>query len=406
MQKVEAIETHSDQELATLTLDGAAPLGDTYALYDGQRINVFGGIAGEEVVAKIVRYRRRRRQIVSGVVVEVLRPSPHRVAPPCPHFGPCTGCQWQHVDYERQLELKHAAVMEQMSAYRALKDVAVEPTLPSPQQLNYRNHARFTVRNGGQIGFVNRIRRRFVRIDECMLMDSWINETLARLQGSAAETSQLTMRYGVNTGDWLVQPAMHNEEIPIPTGQGHYRERLLDRPFRIASPSFFQVNTKQAERLGELVRQRLDLAGGETVVDAYAGVGTFAVLLAPFARRVIAIEESFSALKDAAINTLGIDNLEFVEGRTEDVLDELPDAPDAVVLDPPRTGCDANALEALVRRPPRRVVYVSCEPETLARDLDLLVRGGFRVDRVEPLDMFPQTFHVECVATLTGATVV
>ena len=406
MQKLEATETGSDQELATLTLDGAAPLGDTYALYDGQRINVFGGIAGEEVVARIVRYRRRRRRIVSGVVVEVLRPSPHRVAPPCPYFGPCTGCQWQHVGYERQLELKRAAVLEHTSAYPALGDVAVAPTLPSPRQLNYRNHARFTVRNGGQIGFVNRMRRRFVRIDECMLMDPWINETLARLQGSAGETSQLTMRYGVNTGDWLVQPALLDEEIPIPTGQGHYRERLLDRPFRIASPSFFQVNTEQAERLADLVRRRLDLAGGETVVDAYAGVGTFAVLLAPFARRVIAIEESFSALKDAAINTLGIDNLEFVEGRTEDVLDELPDAPDAVVLDPPRTGCDAAALEALVRRPPRRVVYVSCEPETLARDLDLLARGGFRVDRIEPLDMFPQTFHVECVATLTGTTVV
>ena len=406
MQKIEARETDSDQELATLTLDGAAPLGDTYALYDGQRINIFGGIAGEEVVVRIIRYRRRRRQIVSGVVVEVLRPSPHRVAPPCPYFGPCTGCQWQHVDYERQLELKRAAVIERMSAYRALKGVVVGPTLPSPQQLNYRNHARFTVRNGGQIGFVNRIRRRFVRIDECKLMDPWINETLAGLQGSAGETSQLTMRYGVNTDDWLVQPVLHNEEIPIPTGQGHYRERLLDRPFRIASPSFFQVNTKQAERLAELVRQRLDLAGDETVVDAYAGVGTFAVLLAPFVKRVIAIEESFSALKDAAINTLGIDNLEFVEGRTEDVLDDLPQTPDAVVLDPPRTGCDATALEALVRRPPRRVVYVSCEPETLARDLDLLVRGGFRVDQVEPLDMFPQTFHVECVATLIGTTVV
>ena len=182
MQKIETRETDSDQELATLTLDGAAPLGDTYAQYDGHRVNVFGGIPGERVVARIIRYRRRRRQMVSGVVVEVLRPSPHRVAPPCPYFGPCTGCQWQHVGYERQLELKRAAVMEHMSAYPALKGVEVEPTLPSPRQLNYRNHARFTVRNGGQIGFVNRIRRRFVRIDECMLMDPWINETLARLQ--------------------------------------------------------------------------------------------------------------------------------------------------------------------------------------------------------------------------------
>ena len=390
------------EELARLTLEEMAPLGDTYAHYEDQTISVFGGIPGEEVVASIVRYKRRRKQHVSGIVVEVVKPSPHRVAPPCPYFGPCSGCQWQHIDYSHQLELKRNAVLEQMGRYPELEDIQVDPTLPSPQQFNYRNHARFTVRDGGTLGFVNRIHRRFVKIAECMLMTPWINETLGTLQGKVAETSQLAMRYGINTGDWLVQPILHNEDVPIASGQGHYKERLLDRPFRIASPSFFQVNTKQAERLAELVRDRLGLSGTELVVDAYAGVGTFAVLLAPFARMVVAIEESSAALKDAAINTLGISNLEFVEGRTEEVLDELPDDPDAVVLDPPRAGCHPDALQALIRRSPRRVVYVSCEPETLARDLSLLVQGGFRVERLEPIDMFPQTYHVECVATLAG----
>ena len=400
-------KTATDQpELARLTLEDMAPLGDTYADYEDQRINVFGGIPGEEVVARIVRYKSRRQQRVSGIVVEVITPSPHRVEPPCPYFGPCTGCQWQHIDYEYQLELKRNAVLARLSAYPELERVSVAPTLPSPQQFNYRNHARFTVRDAGSLGFVNRIDRRFVKIAECMLMTPWINETLGTLQGKSAETSQLTMRYGINTGDWLVQPILHNEEVPIASGQGHYKERLLDRPFRIASPSFFQVNTKQAEKLAELVRDRLDLSGTELVVDAYAGVGTFAVLLAPFVRMVVAIEESSAALKDAAINTLGIEHLDFIEGRTEDVLDELVDDPDAVVLDPPRAGCHPEALQALVRRSPRRVVYVSCEPETLARDLSLLVQGGFQVERLEPLDMFPQTHHVECVATLAGKALV
>ncbi|MCH8206819.1 MAG: 23S rRNA (uracil(1939)-C(5))-methyltransferase RlmD [Chloroflexi bacterium] len=400
-------KTATDQEeLARLTLEEMAPLGDTYAHYEDQTINVFGGIPGEEVVVRIVRYKSRRQQRVSGIVVEVLTPSPHRVEPPCPYFGPCTGCQWQHIDYEYQLELKRNAVLAHLSAYPELERVSVAPTLPSPQQFNYRNHARFTVRDGGKLGFVNRINRRFVKIGECMLMTPWINETLGTLQGKSAETSQLTIRYGINTGDWLVQPILHNEEVPIASGQGHYKERLLDRPFRIASPSFFQVNTKQAERLAELVRDRLELNGTELVVDAYAGVGTFAVLLAPFVRSVVAIEESSAALKDAAINTLGIGNLDFIEGRTEDVLDELVDDPDAVVLDPPRVGCHPKALQALVRRSPRRVVYVSCEPETLARDLSLLVQGGFRVERLEPVDMFPQTYHVECVATLARKALV
>ena len=162
------------------------------------------------------------------------------------------------------------------------------------------------------------------------------------------------------------------------------------------------MNTEQAERLIVKVRDRLELTGAETLIDAYAGVGTFAALLAPSVRRVIAVEESEAAVKDAAINTLGIDNLEFHEGKTEDVLSTLDSRADAVILDPPRAGCDLAALEAIVRWAPRRIVYVSCEPETLARDLRVLVRGGLRVEHVEPIDMFPQTHHTECVATLTA----
>ena len=159
------------------------------------------------------------------------------------------------------------------------------------------------------------------------------------LQGNAAETTQLSVRYGVNTGDWLIQPTMHNPDIPLPTGQTHYWERMNDSRLRIASPSFAQVNTPQAELLADLVRERLRLSGAELLVDAYAGVGTFAVLLADSARHVIAIEESSAAVADAAVNIEGIDNLEFVCSRTEDYLDSLSEPPDAVILDPPRVGC-------------------------------------------------------------------
>ena len=175
----------------------------------------------------------------------------------------------------------------------------------------------------------------------------------------------------------------------------------MGHPFRIGSPSFFQTNTAQTERLVELVRSHLHLSGQELLVDAYAGVGTFAVLMAPSVCKVIAIEESTAAVRDAAINTLGIENLEYIEGKTEEVLGALDSAPDALVLDPPRVGCHPDTLRAVLRRPPGRVVYVSCDPETLARDLAILVEGGYAVDTVEPVDMFPQTYHVECVAALT-----
>ena len=163
------------------------------------------------------------------------------------------------------------------------------------------------------------------------------------------------------------------------------------------------MNTAQAERLIGLVKRRLRLNGQETVVDAYAGVGTFAVLLAEHAARMIAVEESDAAVEDARVNTAGIDNVEIVLGKVEDVIDDLDILPDAVVLDPPRAGCQPQVLEAVARWRPGRVCYVSCDPSSLARDLDIMARAGFAVESIEPIDMFPQTYHVECVATLRPA---
>ncbi len=391
-----------ESEVARLALEDIGPSGDTTASYEGRTIEVFGGVPGEEVLARIVRFRRRRKEVVWGMVAEVLRPSPHRVAPPCPYFGPCSGCQWQHMEYGYQLELKREAVTRALSLFPSLRGLRVSDTVPSPQQFHYRNHARFTVRRSlGALGFVNRITRRFVRVDRCMLMEPWINEALGLLQGRCQETSQLSIRYGTNTRDWLIQPSLRSPDVPLPSGQGHYRERLLDREFRVASPSFFQVNTRQAEQMVGLVRQRLQLAGSELLVDAYAGVGTFAVLLAPFVLRVIAIEESPAAVRDARANAEGIANLEVRQGRTETVLATMEERPHAVILDPPRTGCHPEALQALGQLAPRRVAYVSCDPASLARDLDILARGGFQVEEVQPVDMFPQTHHVECIASLS-----
>jgi 23S rRNA (uracil1939-C5)-methyltransferase len=389
-------------EIVRLDLEEMGPLGDTLASYQGERIGVFGGIPGEEVMASIIRYRKKRRRIeqVSAIVTEALRPSPYRVTPPCPYFGPCSGCQWQHIDYPHQLTLKRDAVVRHLSAYDELRHVSVSETVPAPEEFGYRNHARFTVRYQGYLGFINRLSRRFVQVNSCMLMSPWINKALGALRGRSGETSQLSVRYGINTSEWLIQPTMTNPDIPLATGQTHYREALLGKVFRIASPSFFQVNTRQAEQLALLVRKRLQLTGAESLVDAYAGVGTFAVLLAPSVRRVVAIEESAAAVEDAARNAAGIDNIELRLGKTEEVLGALDFRPDAVILDPPRVGCQRAALDAIAELAPRRAVYVSCDPETLARDLRILVRAGLSVERVEPVDMFPQTHHVECVATL------
>lgn len=381
-----------------LALEGLGRLGEAMASLEGKPVFVFGGIPGEVVVAEVIR---ERRHYIAAQVVEVVKASPHRVQAPCPYFGRCTGCQWQHMAYEYQLEMKRHLVEDALMRVGDLKSVLVSPPLPSPQQYGYRNHARFTIGPQGRLGFVHRERRRFVDVDRCMLMDPWINDALAQLQGRCEETTQLSVRYGPQSGSWLIQPALANNQVPLASGQKHYQDVLGGVPFRVAASSFFQVNIPQAEMMLELVRHALGLNSHEVVVDAYAGVGTFAALLSLHAARVIAIEESASAIKDARENLARFPNVEIRGGKTEAVLGEMEEAIDAVVLDPPRAGCQRKALDSLIKLAPARIAYVSCDPETLARDLKVLTAGPYRVESVQPVDMFPQTHHVECVVTLS-----
>ena len=386
-------------DIVELDLHAWGRLGEAMATHQGHDVFVFGGIPGERVEAEIVALRRK---YLAAQVTRVITPSPARVDPPCEYFGQCTGCQWQHVDYETQLEVKADIVRDALERIGNFYRPEVRPTLPSPRRYHYRNHARFNIwRESGNLGFTHRERRRFVRIDRCMLMHDGINDILSQLQGRCAETSQLAIRCSAVTGDFLVQPTLNSPDIALPTGQKSYRETVADREFRVASPSFFQVNVWQAARLAELVKDALRLTGDEVVVDAYAGVGTFAVLLAPYARKVIAVEESTAAVADAAGNAANHPGVELVTGKVEDVLPHLDVAPDAVILDPSRSGCQPVVLETLVSLRPPRVAYVSCNPESLARDLRVLSRA-YIVESVQPVDMFPQTHHVECVVTLAA----
>ena len=390
-------QTPTRGELLTLDLVSWGRLGEAMADYEGRPVFVFGGIPGERVVAQVLRVHRK---YVSARVTQVLEPSPDRVEPPCPYFGDCTGCQWQHVGYSHQLAVKREKVVDALERVGGFRDPPVAPVAPSSHQYGYRNHARFTIGPGGSLGFVNRETREFVRIDDCMLMHLGVNELLTRLQDNAGETTQLSIRAGRSTGDYLVQPYLAKLDPDVATGQKHYLDAVNGRKFRVSSPSFFQVDVDQTSQMVEVVRRSLGLKPADILLDAYAGVGTIAVLLAPYVGWVMAVEESSAAVADARENAAGLENVEFLLGKTEDVLLRLPRRPDAVVLDPSRSGCRPAALNNLIQLAPARVAYVSCDAETLARDLKVLCESAYTLKEVVPLDMFPQTHHVECVALL------
>jgi len=402
-----------------LHLTDMAHGGDALGRHEGKVIFVPYAIPGEEALVEIVedkgRYARAR-------LVEILSPSPHRVDPPCPHFGPgrCGGCQWQHIAYPAQLELKAAVVGDQLARLGRLPDVPLKmkPTIPSASPWHYRNHVQFSVGDDGRLGFVATAGRRVETIEVCYLLHPILDELFAALDLELPGLARLSLRAGVNTGDQMMIFETHDDlppalesDLPVSCvlllsdgtpvnliGNNHITEVVAERRFHISAPSFFQVNTAVAEELVRVVGEYLAPAGDETLLDAYCGVGTFALSLADQVGQVIGIEEAAGAVADARLNVAELTNVEFIEGSVEALLPQLDRPIDLAVLDPPRQGCKPEALRALIELAPRRIVYVSCDPATLARDARKLAGGGYRLVEVQPVDMFPQTYHIESVA--------
>ena len=230
-----------------------------------------------------------------------------------------------------------------------------------------------------------------------------MNEVLQAAQGHTMQARQLSVRVGVNTDDEMVQPHLHWRPGPRPklaSGQANYTERLNGVDYRVSGPAFFQVNTVQAERLVALVVDHVLEADARVVVDAYAGVGTFAAQLASSVDHVVTIEESAAAGDDAAVNLKPFTNVTRIVGKVEATLPGMTPSPDVVVIDPPRSGLYPGVIDAIIDSAAKRVVYVSCDPGTLARDLRLFVDGGFTIREVQPVDMFPHTAHIENVTVL------
>ncbi|MCJ7668342.1 MAG: 23S rRNA (uracil(1939)-C(5))-methyltransferase RlmD [Anaerolineae bacterium] len=403
-----------------LQLTGMAHGGEALGRYEGKVIFVPYALPGEEVIVEIVedkgRYARAR-------LLEVVQPSPDRVEPRCPHFGVCGGCQWQHVAYEAQLRFKEEILRDQLERIGGISKPPVKPSLPAHDPWFYRNNVQFHLDEEGRLGFLALRGWEVVPIEVCHIIHPFIDEVSRALDLAFPQLKRLSIRVGTRTGQKLLILEMEEDLIPAVevdeplscveflsdgtlltlVGDSHILEEVGRRRFRISAASFFQVNTEQLERLIEVVRGYLAPQGHETLLDAYCGVGTFGLSLAGEVGQVIGIEESDSALADARSNAQGEENVEFIGGQVEDILPELVKF-DVAILDPPRQGCAREAITHLVRLAPAKIVYISCDPATLARDTKRLREGGYHLVEVQPVDMFPQTYHIEAVALLERST--
>jgi 23S rRNA (uracil1939-C5)-methyltransferase len=441
-----------------LVVDDLAFGGEGVGRVDGYVVFVRGGLPGDRLRVTVIEARARYGR---GALEAVLTPSPDRVEAPCPYFGRCGGCRLQHLAYPAQLAFKEKQVRDCLTRLGGLPPFELRAILPAPEAYGYRNKMEFTVAGPPPTVGLHAAERYDVVLDieRCLLQSETMNVLLDEFrrqvrardlpvwdpQSERGLLRFVTVREGRHTGEAMVNvvaaapdvqavmPIAEALRARVPAtasvllnvndkkasvaigteehlllGRDQITESLDGVSFQISANSFFQTNTAQAERLFAIVAEACALRGHETLLDLYSGTGAISLLLARRVAHVYGIELSTAAVADAVRNARAnaIDNCTFLPGEVRHVLPALMRdgvRAEVVVADPPRAGFHPKALAALAALTPERIVYVSCNPATLARDVGDLARQGYRLDWVQPVDMFPQTPHIEAVARLSRA---
>ncbi len=443
---------HNDE--ITVAIDRLAYGGRGVGRVNGLVVFVTGAAPGDVVRARVAKVRRSYAE-AEGVAVETA--SAERVEPRCPHFGPCGGCTWQHIAYPAQARAKEAIVRESLAHLGGMQHAQVLPIIAAPAPWYYRNKMEFSFHPDGTLGLHQRgAWNRIVPIETCYLQSEASVALVLAVRGFARSVGlapydprthagflrSLVIRESRATGDRLVglitgpgpfpqTPAfveavrgavpsvtgivrgiVHgmSEGAPITQiepldGRPYLEDEVLGLRFRIGLDTFFQTNTAQAGRMVEHVVARAQPLTGRAVIDLYCGVGTFALALARAGARVAGVELLPASIEAARANARSnsLEGLTFVSGDVRVVLPALVTErgqPDVLVLDPPRAGAGGRVMRKIGRSGARRVIYVSCNPTTLAPDLKELLPFGYRLVDVQPFDLFPQTYHVEAVAVV------
>ena len=351
-------------------------------------------------------------------VMQVLEPSPERVTPRCPHYTKCGGCHYQHLSYAGQLAAKTYILAEQLQRIGGLKELPLQPVVPSPQPWNYRNHVQFHLTRAGKLGFQEAGSERVVAVNECHLPEPALNHIWPQIDLEALPgVERIGLRLGAEDEVQMVlessdpQPVeLSVEELPVSVvhlgpggslvlaGSESLVMEVLGQPFQVSAGSFFQVNTPQAEAMVQTVQHAVGAEPVHTLLDVYCGVGLFSAFLAENVQHLVGIELSPSACQDFAVNLDAFDHVELYEAEAEAVLEAVNFHPQVILVDPPRAGLGQRTLDGLLRQNASRLIYVSCDPATLGRDARRLVAGGYHLQQVTPFDLFPQTYHIESIS--------
>ena len=426
--------------------------------YEGFTVFVDGGLVQDKIKVKITK---SKKNYAVGDMIEIIEKSPFRVARKCSeNLRQCGGCQIQELDYQKQLDIKTNEVKQFISRIGKLDDVVIHDTLGMEHPFRYRNKAQFPIQkkdNMPVIGFYKKKSHDLISTDECIIQHE-VNDKIIKIIKTYIRAynvsiydekthkgllRHLVTKVGFTTGEVMIVLVANGKKLPylkelasvlkenipgfktlvvnvntqktnvilgkeniVAYGDGMIRDYIGELVFEISPLSFFQVNPLQTEVLYNKALEYANLGENDTVFDIYCGIGTISLFLAQKAKKVYGIEIVEDAIKDAKRNAKinNMDNVEFYVGKAEEVVPKMykeGKRANVVVVDPPRKGCDEKVLDTIVSMEPDRVVYVSCNPSTLARDLAYLNERGYKCHEIQPVDMFPHSVHVENVAWLS-----
>ena len=388
--------------------------GRGIARIEGVVTFVDNALKGEVVDVEITK---KSKKFYEAKPLTIKKQSPKRVEPSCPYYQECGGCDLMHIDYENQLEFKRNKVKTTLKKFANIVP-KIEAIIPSDEIFNYRNKITFHVSN--DIGFFEKRTNDFVKIDNCLICDFNINKLIKKFKKLELNyVTNITVRISKMTLEkMIIIEATKNIDTKIldksgsiylkikdkyihKAGNKNIAEKMNDYVFYVSPSSFFQVNTFQAIKLYDKVKEYASLDGSQNVLDLYCGTGTIGLYLADKAKKVYGIEVNEEAIKDANYNKKvnDIKNIEFYALNANQFLTKIKDNIDVLIVDPPRGGLDKKTINSILKLNPLKIIYVSCDVATLARDLNIL-KENYDILKVTPVDMFPNTCHCESVCIL------